>query len=97
MIVVKLKSWAMCIAILVTMNSHLHASETVTGLFEAQKSCEATRKLNSGNPGNVTLEIGEIYDLLAINKSELAIFSSIFQMHLRPPNVGSAWNVEKWP
>ena len=70
----KLKLSAMCIAILVTMNSHLHASETVTGLFEAQKSCEATRKLNSGNPGNITLEIGEIYDLLAINKSEPSHF-----------------------
>lgn len=61
---------AICLCLLLTMGSQLNASETVTGLFEAQIACEATRKLNSGNPGNIKLKVGEIYDLLAINSAQ---------------------------
>jgi ribonuclease T2 len=73
-VTVRISFWTICVTFLVITSTHLHASETLTGLFEAQRSCEATRKLNSGNPGNITLEIGEIYDLLAINNSEPSHF-----------------------
>ncbi|MEP2947524.1 MAG: hypothetical protein ABJN11_13455 [Lentilitoribacter sp.] len=71
---IKLKISAFCLSVLLILSTHIHASETVTGLFEAQSACEATRKLNSGNPGNVKLEVGEIYDLLAINSAEPSHF-----------------------
>ena len=71
---IKLKISALCISVLLILSTHIHASETVSGLFEAQDACEATRKLNSSNPGNVTLKVGEIYDLLAINSAEPSHF-----------------------
>ncbi|MEP4342463.1 MAG: hypothetical protein ABJ042_10745, partial [Lentilitoribacter sp.] len=63
-----------CMVWLLNIYTPLHANEKVTGLFEAQSACEATQKLNSGNPGNITLEVGEIYDLLALNSSEPSHF-----------------------
>jgi ribonuclease T2 len=63
-----------CVVWLLIISTPLHASEKVAGLFEAQRTCEATQKLNSGNPGNITLEVGEIYDLLALNSSEPSHF-----------------------
>lgn len=73
-VVANITKRVICMIWLLIVSTPLHANEKVTGLFEAQNTCAATQKLNSGNPGNITLEVGEIYDLLALNSSEPSHF-----------------------
>lgn len=46
---------------------NLSASVKTKGLFEAVAECAANKKLRSDNPGEVMTEIGEIYELIALN------------------------------
>ena len=47
-----------------------YAQVTVSGTFTAEMTCEATKKLNSDNPGAVETQPGETYEVVGVNKTE---------------------------
>ena len=64
---------AFSIAFFLPSLSHLHASEKLTGCFEATQVCEAFRSIRKKtNPNDIQLKIGEKYRLIAKNKANTA-------------------------
>lgn len=61
--------FASAFIIMVVSGVNASASIKTKGLFEAVTECAANKKLRSDNPGAVMIEIGEIYELIALNSS----------------------------
>lgn len=53
------------------------ASVKTKGLFEAVAECPANKKLRSDNPGEVMIQIGEIYELIALNSQSPTHFQVV--------------------
>lgn len=66
--------FAICFSSVLLSAQMAGATTNITGLFEATKACQATRKLNTDNPGGVVLDVGEIYQLIAINSDKTSHF-----------------------
>ena len=54
--------------------SNVFANEKVEGLFEATQTCPANKKLRSDNSGDIQLDIGELYEITAMNSDNPSHF-----------------------